>query len=149
MTLQPGIKRFLGNHPGKLDEKNRLTIPAQWRFEATAGAEYMAFFNPAVGEIYILPPAMVDQITEAAAKLSLSDPDIDAALNVIGENSDYVSCDKAGRITLKDSMLKQAGIEKEVIFRGRVSAFRICAPKQNAAPATPDELRNAFRKIGL
>ncbi|MDR2981141.1 MAG: hypothetical protein LBV12_02710 [Puniceicoccales bacterium] len=145
-------KLFTGRHSGKLDDKNRLTIPAPWRFETEGDAAYLATFYPATGTILVLPPEMVQQIADAASRVALSDPDKHEAMITLGENSTTVSCDKAGRIVLNESMLRQAGITKDVLFKGAFRTFQISAPQPTRADTTSPEsqrLLRALKELGL
>lgn len=152
MSLFGKTKLFTGKHSGKLDDKNRLTIPASWRFEAEGDAAYLATYYPASGTILVFPPEMVQQIAEASSKVSLSDPDKHEAMSTLGENSITVSCDKSGRIILSESMLRQAGITKDVHFKGAFRTFQISAPKPPPADTTSpaaQRLLRALRELGL
>lgn len=68
------IGLFTGIHNGKLDEKNRVTIPAAWRFEGGGETSFLAMFHPALGSIVVFPPAMVRRIFDAATQVAVSDP---------------------------------------------------------------------------
>ena len=75
-------KIFLSEFQGKIDDKNRLTIPAAWRFKST-GEEpfpYLAALNPYDGSIQILPPSMVRAIHANSVSVPLSDAHKRAAL---------------------------------------------------------------------
>ncbi|MDR2845122.1 MAG: hypothetical protein LBV28_03410 [Puniceicoccales bacterium] len=152
MSTSGNAKLFTGKFSGRLDDKNRLTIPAAWRFESDGEGSYLAIFYPASGTILVLSPAMTQQIAAASSKVTLSDPAKLAAMTTLSEYSDTVSCDKVGRIILKDSILEKAHISREVTFRGAYSAFQISAP----VPVPPDttspeaiSLLNTLKELGL
>lgn len=152
MSLFGKTKLFTGRHSGKLDDKNRLTIPAAWRFEVEGDAAYLATYYPASGTIMVFPPEMMQQIAEASSRVTLSDPDKQEAMLTLGENSITVSCDKSGRIVLSEMMLRQAGITKDVIFKGAFRTFQISAPEPSPADATSpgaQKLLRALRELGL
>jgi hypothetical protein len=46
MSIGANNGLFTGIHNGKLDEKNRVTIPAAWRFDAEA--TFLAMYHPAL-----------------------------------------------------------------------------------------------------
>ena len=143
MNPLANIKLFNGTHPARLDEKKRLTIPAPMRFEGEGASAYMALFHPALGAIMVLPPEMVAKIYAAAGQLALSSPDKMDALNMIGELSQMVSCDKAGRVILGDDLLSRARIERDAVIKGSVSFFRIMAP----VPPPPDRESDEAKRI--
>ncbi|MDR2863613.1 MAG: hypothetical protein LBV54_07060 [Puniceicoccales bacterium] len=145
-------KLFTGKHTGRLDAKNRLTIPAAWRFEADGDEEYLATFYPAFGTILVLPPEKVRSIREASENATLGEPDVLEAMRTLGVNSASVSCDKAGRIILSESMLHEARITRDVFFEGGIRNFQISAPE----PPPPDvsspkaqRLLNALKALKL
>jgi len=116
---------FTGIHAGKLDDKNRVTIPAAWRSDELEQQRYLAVFHPAVGAVIVFPPAMVDRIAAAASQVTMSDPSKVDALAVLGENSIEVSADRSGRITLNERIVEQAGLGRDVTFGGAFTTFQI------------------------
>ncbi|MDR1498071.1 MAG: hypothetical protein LBS59_06660 [Puniceicoccales bacterium] len=134
MDNQRKYKPFTGKFTGRLDEKNRLTIPASWRASIDNGEDYLAMFYPPSGAIMIFPPAIAGKITLASEQVPLSNHEGYAVLSRLGECSDTVSCDKAGRITLRPEMLAQARILREVRFTGLFRVFQILS----TAPPPPD-----------
>ena len=152
MSVFGKTKLFTERYSGRLDDKNRLTIPAAWRFESDGDGSYMAMFYPARGTILVLPPDMVRQIMEASARVGLSDPDKQEAMITLGENSSMVSCDKVGRIVLGESLLVLAGIKREVTFKGAFRNFEISAPEPKTPDLTSEKARRllrALKELGL
>ena len=119
------IGLFTGIHNGKLDEKNRVTIPAAWRFEGGGETSFLAMFHPALGAIVVFPPVMVKRISDAAQQVTVSDPDKMNALSLLASNSIQVACDKAGRITLNEHVVKEAQLGRDVVFKGGFTTFQI------------------------
>lgn len=143
---------FTGLHLGKLDEKNRVTIPAAWRSDALERRRYLAVFHPAVGAVIVFPPSMVGRIAEAASQVAISDPAKVDALTVLGENSVEVSADKAGRITLNERIVAQAGLGRDVTFSGAFTTFQIRGqrpPRQEASEPRTRAILEALRQLGL
>jgi DNA-binding transcriptional regulator/RsmH inhibitor MraZ len=150
MSIGSNIGLFTGLHQGKLDEKNRVTIPAAWRFDAEA--TFLAMFHPALGAIVVFPPSMAQRIHDAALQVTVSDPVKMEALSLLGANSIQVTCDKAGRITLNEHIVKEARLEHAVLFRGGFTTFHMASPTPPPAdresPAAVAILR-ALRELGL
>ena len=63
MSIGANNGLFTGIHNGKLDEKNRVTIPAAWRFDAEA--TFLAMYHPALAAIVVFPPSMAARIHDA------------------------------------------------------------------------------------
>lgn len=152
MSIGANNGLFTGIHKGKLDEKNRVTIPAPWRFDSAGEMTFLAMFHPALGTIIVFPPMMVQRIRDAATQVTVSDPDKLNALRLLGENSVQVTCDKAGRITLNEYVIAQAGLERDVVFSGSFVTFQISAPVPPKVERESESTRTilrALRELGI
>ena len=150
MSIGANNGLFTGIHNGKLDEKNRVTIPAAWRFDAEA--TFLAMFHPALGSIVVFPPAMVRRIFDAATQVTVSDPDKMDALRLLGENSVEVACDKAGRITLNEHVVRQAALGRDVVFRGGFTTFQITSVNPPAVDRDSERtlvILRALKELGI
>ena len=150
MSIGSNHGLFTGIHRGKLDEKNRVTIPAAWRFDAET--TFLAMFHPALGSVVVFPPSMAERIAAAASQVTVSDPVKMDALTLLGANSIQVTCDKAGRITLNDHIVKEARLEREVIFRGGFTTFQLASPTPPKADRDSESAKailRALRELGL
>jgi MraZ protein len=87
----------------------------------------------------------VDKLTA----MPFGDPKAEALRRFLGEKSDMVTCDKAGRITLPEQMAKAVGIEKEAILAGMFDRFQIWSPDRFDAtrPAVEALAPEAFKLI--
>lgn len=97
----------------KLDEKRRLTIPAELRQEFVSGLVITRGFK---NYLHLYPQAVWDEEVEPALKGSILDEQI-ADLNVKfrrGKVADELD-QKQGRITIEQHLLDYAGIDREVI----------------------------------
>ena len=150
MSIGANNGLFTGIHHGKLDEKNRVTIPAAWRFDAEA--TFLAMYHPALGSIVVFPPSMAQRIHDAAQQVTVSDPVKMDALSLLATNSIQVTCDKAGRITLNEHIVKEAKLEHDVIFRGGFTTFHISSPTPPKADRESESaltILRALRELGL
>jgi DNA-binding transcriptional regulator/RsmH inhibitor MraZ len=150
MSIGANNGLFTGIHNGKLDEKNRVTIPAAWRFDGEA--TFLAMFHPALAAIVVFPPSMAERIRDAALQVTVSDPVKMDALSLLGANSIQVTCDKAGRITLNEHVVKEACLERDVVFRGGFTTFQIAAPVPPKADRDSEHARatlRALKELGL
>jgi hypothetical protein len=85
-------------------------------------------YHPALASVVVFPPSMAERIRVAASQVTVSDPVKMDALSLLGTNSIQVTCDKAGRITLNEHIVKEAKLEHDVIFRGGFTTFHISSP---------------------
>jgi len=118
---------FAGEYRHSLDAKNRVTIPAKWRFEGDETQAYLAIPNPN-GSITLYPPKMASELRTRLSTVSLGDLKGQRAINRVFRRSDSMAPDKQGRINLTDSLCRHAGLEKEALMLGAVSVFHIWEP---------------------
>lgn len=143
---------FVGEFRHKLDAKNRLTIPADWRFETDGRTAYLAIPNPN-GCISVYPPTMVQKLIDAASQSNLSNPARQRALTMLGRLSSKVACDRAGRISLDARLLSHAGITGEAVLIGEFTKFHIWSAEklaqEDAKSATPEDILSTLAELGL
>lgn len=143
---------FVGEFRHKLDAKNRLTIPSDWRFEADGRSVYLALPNPS-GCISVYPPTMVQKLMEASSQSLLSDPKKQRALMMLGRLSSKVTCDKAGRISLDARLLAHAGITGDAVLIGEFTKFHIWSAEklsaEDAKSESVEDLAAVLAELGL
>jgi MraZ protein len=97
----------------KLDDKRRLTIPAELRNEFIDGVVITQGFK---NYLHLYPKKIWDEEVEPLLKGNILDESV-ADLNVqfrMGKVDSGID-DKQGRITIEQHLLDYAGIDKEVI----------------------------------
>ena len=97
----------------KLDDKRRLTIPAELRAEFSGGVVITRGFGD---YLHLYPSVVWDNDVEPALKGSILDEQV-ADLNVrFREGKSVVALDdKQGRVTLEQHLLDYAGIKHDVV----------------------------------
>jgi len=97
----------------KLDDKRRLTIPAELRDEFTSGVVITRGFQK---YLHLYPKSVWDELVEPQLQGNILDEQI-ADLNVkfrMGKTEGL--CDeKQGRISIEQHLLDYAGIEKDLV----------------------------------
>lgn len=109
----------------KLDDKRRLTIPAEMRDEFSSGVVVTRGFK---NYLHLYPKAVWDNQVEPQLKGSILDEQI-ADLNVqfrMGKAESPID-DKQGRIVLEQHLLDYAGIDREVVCVRAGNYWRIIA----------------------
>jgi MraZ protein len=97
----------------KLDDKRRLTIPAELRAEFSSGVVITQGFK---NYLHLYPKSVWDEQVEPALTGNILD-EATAELNVqfrMGKTSSEIDA-KQGRFTLEQHLLDYAGIEREVV----------------------------------
>jgi MraZ protein len=114
-----------------LDDRNRLSIPSEWRVAHGPEDKFLAVQKegPNGKFIQVLSPAVAAQMKVKLDGIGLFDDEGQSAKEEFYSTSQEVQFDKAGRILLKASLLEHAGITTDeghpVLLRGGGSTFSI------------------------
>lgn len=141
---------FTGKFPHKVEGKNRVTIPADWRF----GEEVELFMFSRTNKrcIGVFTRAELERVQEVATKDYTAAERADF-LDEFGSKLSRVVMDKGGRISLPTDLQKEHEIVKEVVFVGSVKTFNIWSPanyeQAGAAKATSGAGNNVMAQLGL
>ena len=111
----------------KLDDKRRLTIPAELRAEFVSGVVLTRGFGK---YLHLYPQAVWDKEVESALTGSILDERV-ADLNVKFRRGKAVAelDQKQGRVTVEQHLLDYAGIDREVVAVRAGSYFRLMSPE--------------------
>lgn len=143
---------YVGTYRHTLDAKNRLTIPAKWRFAGDDEQEvYLALPHPK-GYVLVLPPAEVQKLYERISALPLSDDEAQEFQLKFFSQAHQFGCDKQGRINLPESLLTRAGISQDVVLVGTLNKFHLWSADRWASmdPAVNgDNLGDLMKRVGL
>jgi MraZ protein len=126
----PAIDFYVGTFRHSLDAKNRLTIPAKWRFAGDdVEGSYLALPNDN-GSITVYPGDMARELYAKIRNVGmLSDPQEQSALYNLFASADRFGCDAQGRIGLSEDLRNMAGLGKDVVLTGTMATFHICSPE--------------------
>lgn len=97
----------------KLDDKRRLTIPAELREEFASGVVVTRGFQQ---YLHLYPQEIWDKDVETALQGDILDERV-ADLNVkfrYGKTADTLDA-KQGRVTIEQHLLEHAGIDKDIV----------------------------------
>ena len=111
----------------KLDDKRRLTIPAELRAEFVSGVVLTRGFGK---YLHLYPQAVWDKEVESALTGSILDERV-ADLNVKFRRGKAAAelDQKQGRVTVEQHLLDYAGIDREVVAVRADSYFRLMNPE--------------------
>ena len=114
----------------KLDDKRRLTIPAELRAEFATGVVLTRGFGK---YLHLYPQAVWDKEVETALTGSILDERV-ADLNVKFRRGKAAAAldQKQGRVTVEQHLLDYAGIDREVVAVRAGSYFRLMSPEAAA-----------------
>ena len=146
-----GAEALIGKYPAKLDDKNRLFVPAKLREEL--GGVFFVTLGTNGGHrcLTIYPAAAWQRLTDNYNALSLAQRA--KGPNVIFNNALECRPDKQFRFALNSSLMGYAGIGREVIIVGCAGQAEIWDAAEyeayEAENLSPEKLLAALEAIGL
>lgn len=120
---------FLGQHSHNLDDKGRINIPAPFRKVIQGMGDDRIILTRSKDPCLMgyTVPAWENLLLEYSKKASL-DPELEAFERIYAANASLTSLDTQGRILVPQYLREYAGLEKDVIFAGRLSKFELWHP---------------------
>jgi MraZ protein len=118
-------RHFSGEFAHALDGVNRLVIPAKWR----TGETEELFLIATEGRVTALTRVEFDKLLQDIEKepaLSRREK-ADRAMDLAAQFQ-QVTCDKQGRITLPERVVRAAGVKGDVVLVGAGYRFAIWSP---------------------
>ena len=142
---------MIGKYPAKLDDKNRLFVPAKLR-EELGGVFYVTYgFNGSHKCLTAYTEADWQVLTENFNKLSIAQRS--GATSLIFINAAECSPDKQFRFGLTQNLLNYAGIDRDVLIVGRAGQAEIWDAAEYEAfeneNLSPEKLLASLEAIGL
>lgn len=142
---------MIGKYPAKLDDKNRMFVPAKLRSEL--GEVFFVTLGVNCGHrcltVYTAPDWQTVQDNYNALPISQRG----AATSLIFMNAAECTPDKQFRFMLTQNLLDYAGISRDVVIVGRAGQAEIWDAEEFAAfeteNLTPEKLLASLEAIGL
>ncbi len=142
---------MIGKYPAKLDEKNRLFVPAKLRGEL--GEEFFVTLGVNCGHRCLTAYTKADwqTVVDNYNRLPLSQRS--AATSLLFMNASECTPDKQFRFGLSQFLLDYAGIARDVMIVGRAGQAEIWDAEEFAAfeaeNLTPEKLLASLEAVGL
>ena len=142
---------MIGKYPAKLDDKNRLFVPAKLRSEL--GEAFFVTLGVNCGHRCLTVYTTADWQTLSDNYNALPISQRGAATSLIFINAAECTPDKQFRFMLTQNLLEYAGISREVVIVGRAGQAEIWDAEEFAAfeaeNLTPEKLLASLEAIGL
>ncbi|MBC8428895.1 MAG: division/cell wall cluster transcriptional repressor MraZ [FCB group bacterium] len=144
---------YTGNHTHTLDDKGRVSVPAQFRKQLPK--EGLHIGRGLDGGLILYPPETWETVKASISDLSRN---IIQQRNIVREISQYlhpVSIDGQGRIMIPSDLLEISCIDHEVLFIGTFNAIELWDPgRYTNRPRTEEEisdnsLEKAISKVNI
>ena len=121
---------FLGTIQGKIDDKGRVSVPADFR-AATRGGEFegVVLYHSLIQKcIEGCTMARMEQMAAATDGLDMFSEESQNLSSLIFSDARQLAFDVTGRIVVPADLVKFAGIKGEALFVGKGRTFQIWAP---------------------
>ena len=142
---------MIGKYPAKLDDKNRLFVPAKLRGEL--GGDFYVTLGVNCGHRCLTIYTAEDWETLSRNYNALPISQRGAATSLIFMNAAECEPDKQFRFTLTQFLLEYAGIKRDVMIVGRAGQAEIWDAEEfsafEAENLTPEKLLASLEAIGL
>lgn len=142
---------MIGKYPAKLDDKNRLIVPAKLRGEL--GEAFFVTLGVNCGHRCLTAYTQPDWQTLSDNYNALPISQRGAATSLIFINAAECTPDKQSRFMLTQNLLDFAGINRDVVIVGRAGQAEIWDAEEYAAfeaeNLTPEKLLASLEAIGL
>ena len=142
---------MIGKYPAKLDEKNRLFVPAKLRGEL--GEDFYVTLGVNCGHrcLTVYTTKDWDTLSQNYNQLPISQRS--AATSLIFMNATECNPDKQFRFSLTQFLLTYAGIDRDVMIVGRAGQAEIWDAEEfrkfEEENLTPEKLLASLEAIGL
>ena len=142
---------MIGKYPAKMDDKNRLFVPAKLRAEL--GDDFFVTLGVNCGHRCLTVYTAADWKTLSENYNNLPISQRGAATSLIFINATECNPDKQFRFMLTQNLLDFAGISRDVVIVGRAGQAEIWDAEEFAAfereNLTPEKLLASLEAIGL
>lgn len=120
------LPRFAGEKLHALDEKKRITVPAQWR-----KLEKTYYLHAWPSFITMTPPSTLEVETAQIAESRNMTPEQRRMFHQLHFSSAReVTVDAQGRVVLPDDLCGMAGLETEVMMAGAGTRIEVWQPQK-------------------
>ena len=142
---------MIGKYPAKLDDKNRLFVPAKLRGEL--GQDFFVTLGVNCGHRCLTIYTAEDWQTLVQNYNALPLSQRSAATSLIFMNASECTPDKQFRFGLTQSLLEYAGISRDVMVVGRAGQAEIWDAEEfksfESENITPEKLLASLEAIGI
>lgn len=117
---------FLGQYEHNIDEKGRITIPAEFREEL---GDCVVITQGYDGNLQALPLGLYDLLAERIRGISILDPDSRRLRRIFFSYAKKIEFDKAGRVLLPAFLRDTANLKENAILVGNGEYFELWSPE--------------------
>lgn len=135
---------FNGRFNNRLDDKNRIRIPAKYKADLEAG--YKFAFGPDKS-IFVLPYEEYKKILDSFGNASIFDTDVQDAIADFTSMVFDVTEDNQGRVVIPQELKDYAEIDKDIVIVGAATYLRIESAENFEKRNAGKNINNVFAKL--
>ena len=117
---------FLGHYEHNIDEKGRITIPAEFREELGDSVVITQGYD---GNLQALPLELYELLAERIRGISILDPNSRRLRRIFFSYAKKIEFDKAGRVLLPAFLRDTANLKETAILVGNGEYFELWSPE--------------------
>lgn len=142
---------FVGTYYHTLEDQNRISIPKSFRTELSPGSVITYGLD---GCLFLFTADSWSKLSDKLTSLPLTSKAARDFLRLLTYNATPVELDKLGRTKLSGSIVKLAGLKKEVVFAGALTRVEIWDKDRYHAyvdnlTSQTGELENTLSELGI
>lgn len=118
---------FLGQFRHNLDAKGRLTLPARYRDQLSAGMVLTRGFDRC---LLVYPLAGWMPLADRVSALSISDPNVRKLRRVMFSQAIDAQLDRQGRVLIPANLKSHSYIDREAVLVGMHNFIEIWSPDE-------------------
>lgn len=118
---------FLSTYEAKVDEKNRISIPANYRniLEHQGSREIYAYSSFVSNCIEVCTVERIEKVHSFLENMDMFSPKRDAIATAVLADCEPMQLDAKGRVSLPERLISFANLDKKVFFVGKGNTFEI------------------------
>ena len=136
------MRGYLGSFQHQIDEKGRLSLPAQFRRES--GDEALVLVHAFPESLTLYPQSTWTTVEERLRSMMRSSPQARAYVLRVTANAVEVTPDKQGRILVPQRMQEAVGIAGPTLVVGVIDRIELWNPERFAATTSSAALDENF-----
>ncbi len=116
---------YTGKHIHTLDEKGRISVPAQFRRQLPREGLFIG--KGMEGSLILYPPEKWEKVRNGLASLSRNSKRNRDIIREVSQNIHPVNIDGQGRITIPSDLIQVSGMTHEIVFIGLLDSIELWA----------------------
>ena len=142
---------FVGTYYHTLEDQNRISVPKSFRTDLNPGSVITYGLD---GCLFLFTPDSWSKLSDKLSSLPLTNKAARDFLRLLTDNATPVELDKLGRTKLSSSIVKLAGLKKDVVFAGALTRVEIWDKDRyhtyvDGLTSQTGELENTLSELGI